>query len=308
MGRYVARRLLQMIPVVIGTTFLIYLLVWALPGDPFAGKCGERPCPDAYVAAMTAKFNLNDPLPVQYLKYLGNLLRGDFGESFTGVRVIDELARAFPITIRLALFALAIEIMIGVVAGVVAALRRGGFADTLVLVSTLFVISIPVFVIGNALQFMLGVNLRLFPVTVSPAARLDELILPAFVLASVSLAYVARLMRANLAENLRADYVRTAAAKGLSRSRVVGVHTARNSLIPVVTFLGADLGVLLGGSIVVEGIFNIPGVGGVIFSSIQRVDGAVVTGAVTVLVLLFLLINLAVDLLYAVLDPRVRYG
>lgn len=308
MGRYVARRLLQMIPVVIGTTFLIYLLVWALPGDPFAGKCGERPCPDAYVAAMTAKFNLNDPLPVQYLKYLGNLLRGDFGESFTGVRVIDELARTFPITIRLALLALVIEIVIGVVAGVVAALRRGGFADTLVLVSTLFVISIPVFVVGNALQFLLGVNLRLFPVTVSPEARLDELILPAFVLASVSLAYVARLMRANLAENLRADYVRTAAAKGLSRGRVVGVHTVRNSLIPVITFLGADLGVLLGGSIVVEGIFNIGGVGGLIFSSIQRVDGAMVTGAVTVLVLLFLLINLAVDLLYAVLDPRVRYG
>src|SRR5690606_9253049 len=150
--RYVARRLLQMIPVVIGTTFLIYLLVWALPGDPFAGKCGDRPCPDAYVAAMTAKFNLNDPLPVQYLKYFGNLLQGDFGESFTGVRVIDELTRAFPVTIRLALLALAIEIGIGMVAGVVAALRKGGFADTLVLVSTLFVISIPVFVIGNALQ------------------------------------------------------------------------------------------------------------------------------------------------------------
>lgn len=308
MGRYVARRLLQMIPVVIGTTFLIYLLVWALPGDPFAGKCGERPCPDTYVAAMTAKFNLNDPLPVQYVKYVGNLVRGDFGESFTGVRVIDELARAFPITIRLALLALALEILIGVVAGVVAALRKGGLADTLVLVSTLFVISIPVFVIGHALQFMLGVNLRLFPVTVSPEARLGELLLPAFVLASVSLAYVARLMRANLAENLHADYVRTATAKGLTRQRVVGVHTVRNSLIPVVTFLGADLGVLLGGSIIVEGIFNIAGVGGLIFSSIQRVDGTVVTGTVTVLVLLFLLINLVVDLLYAVLDPRVRYG
>jgi len=308
MGRYVARRLLQMIPVVIGTTFLIYLLVWALPGDPFAGKCGDRPCPDAYVAAMTAKFNLNDPLPVQYLKYFGNLLQGDFGESFTGVRVIDELTRAFPVTIRLALLALAIEIGIGMVAGVVAALRKGGFADTLVLVSTLFVISIPVFVIGNALQFILGVNLRLFPVTVSPEARLGELILPAFVLASVSLAYVARLMRANLVENLRADYVRTAAAKGMPRRRVVGVHTVRNSLIPVVTFLGADLGVLLGGSVVVEAIFNIAGVGGLIFSSIQRVDGTVVTGAVTVLVLLFLFINLMVDLLYAALDPRVRYG
>ncbi|HSJ60387.1 MAG TPA: ABC transporter permease [Jiangellaceae bacterium] len=307
MGRYVTRRLLQMIPVVIGTTFLIYTLVWALPGDPFAGKCGDRPCPPDYVAAMTAKFNLNEPLPVQYLAYLGRLVRGDFGETFSGISVADALVRVFPTTVKLALLAIAIEIAIGIAAGVVAAIRRGSFADTLVLVSTLVVISVPVFVIGYALQFMLGVNLSLFPVTVSAEATVFELMLPAFVLASTSLAYVARLMRANLAENLRADFVRTATSKGLSRRRVVGVHTLRASVIPVVTFIGADLGTLLGGSIVVEGIFNIDGVGGLIFASIRRYEGAMVTGAVTVLVLIFLLVNLLVDLLYAMLDPRIRY-
>lgn len=307
MGRYVVRRLLQMVPVVIGTTFVIFAMVWALPGDPFAGKCGDRPCPAAYVSVMTDKFNLDEPIFVQYALYMGNLLQGDFGETFSGVQVVDELQLRYPATLKLALVAIVFEILIGITAGVLAGLRRGGFADTLVLVSTLLVISIPVFVIGYLLQLLLGVKLELFPVTVSAGAPLNELVLPAFVLATTSLAYVARLMRANLAENLHADYVRTATAKGLSRGRVVGVHTVRNSLIPVVTFIGADFGALLGGAIVIEGIFNINGVGGLIFGSIRTREGAMVTGAVTVLVIVFLLVNLLVDLLYAVLDPRIRY-
>lgn len=307
MGRYVVRRLLQMVPVVIGTTFVIFAMVWAVPGDPFAGKCGDRPCPAPYVAVMTDKFNLDESIFVQYALYMGNLLQGDFGETFGGVQVVDELQLRYPTTLKLALLAIVIEILIGITAGVLAGLRRGGFADTLVLVSTLLVISIPVFVIGYLLQLLLGVKLELFPVTVSAGAPLNELVLPAFVLASTSLAYVARLMRANLAENLHTDFVRTATAKGLSRGRVVGVHTVRNSLIPVVTFIGADFGALLGGAIVVEGIFNINGVGGLIFGSIRTREGAMVTGAVTVLVIVFLLVNLLVDLLYAVLDPRIRY-
>jgi oligopeptide transport system permease protein len=307
MGRYVVRRLLQMVPVVIGTTFVIFAMVWALPGDPFAGKCGDRPCPPAYVSVMTDKFNLDEPIFVQYALYMGNLLQGDFGETFSGVQVVDELQLRYPATLKLALLAIVFEILIGITAGVLAGLRRGGFADTLVLVSTLLVISIPVFVIGYLLQLLLGVKLELFPVTVSAGAPLNELVLPAFVLATTSLAYVARLMRANLAENLHADFVRTATAKGLSRGRVVGVHTVRNSLIPVVTFIGADFGALLGGAIVIEGIFNINGVGGLIFGSIRTREGAMVTGAVTVLVIVFLLVNLLVDLLYAVLDPRIRY-
>lgn len=307
MGRYVIRRMLQMVPVIIGTTFLIFVMVWALPGDPFAGKCGDRPCPQSYVDAQTAKFNLDEPLVVQYGIYMGNLVRGDFGETFSGIEVADELTRTYPTTLKLAAVAIAFEIVVGILAGIAAGLRRGGFLDNLVLISTLVVISIPVFVIGFTLQLLLGVNWGLFPVTVSSRPGLYELLLPGFVLASLSLAYVARLMRANLVENLRSDYVRTAVAKGLSRSRVIGVHTVRNSLIPVITFIGADFGALLGGAVVTEGIFNIGGVGGLVFRSIRGREGAMVVGVITVLVLVFLLVNLLVDLLYAALDPRIRY-
>lgn len=307
MGRYTIRRILQMIPVVIGTTFIIYAMVWALPGDPFVGKCGDRPCPEAYVAEMRAKFNLDDSLPVQYVKYLWNLLQGDFGESFSGRTVWSEIAQAFPVTFRLALMAILIEILIGISAGVLAALNRGGFLDNLILVSTLIVISIPVFVIGFLAQFTFGIKLGWFPPTVGPNATVYELILPAFVLASASVAYVARLMRGNLAENLHADYVRTATAKGLSRRRVIGRHAVRNSLIPVVTFIGVDFGGLIGGAIVTEGIFNIRGIGGLLYLSIRTREGATVVGVVTVLVLVFLLVNLLVDILYGAIDPRIRY-
>jgi oligopeptide transport system permease protein len=306
-GRYTIRRLLQMIPVIIGTTLLIFLAVWALPGNPFAGRCGDRPCPEQYVQAMTEKFNLDDPWYVQYGLYMQNLVTGDFGETFNGRQVIDELARTYPTTMKLAALAILFEVVIGIAAGIMAGLRRGGFLDNLVLLSTLVVISIPIFVIGYLAQLIFGVQLGWFPPTVSSEATVYELLLPAMVLAAGSLAYVARVMRTNLVENIRSDYVRTAVAKGMPRRRVVGIHTVRNSLIPVITLIGADFGALLGGAIVTEGIFNIKGVGGLIFQNIRLREGAMVTGAVTVLVLIFLLVNLLVDLLYAALDPRIRY-
>jgi oligopeptide transport system permease protein len=306
-GRYTIRRLLQLIPVVIGTTFLIYVAVWALPGDPFAGKCGDKPCPPEYIAQMTAKYNLDDNVVVAYFKYLGQLLQGNLGETFAGRQVIDELARAFPITLRLALVAIFFEIVIGITAGILAALRRGKFLDNLVLVSTLLVISIPVFVIGYLAQFVFAIKLGWFPPTVSSGAGIYDYILPGLVLASLSLAYVARLTRSSLGENLRADYVRTAVAKGVPRGQVVRKHALRNSMIPVVTFIGADFGALLGGAIVTEGIFNIAGFGGLIYQSIRLREGTTVVALVTVLVLIFLLVNLFVDLLYGLIDPRIRY-
>ncbi|RIQ21220.1 ABC transporter permease [Jiangella rhizosphaerae] len=305
MGRYVVQRLGQMVPVVIGTTFLIYALVWALPGDPFAAKCGDRPCPQAYVDRMTAEYNLDDPLPLAYLQYMGNLVTGDFGQTFSGASVAGELLQRYPITLQLTVLAIVVEVVIGIAAGVLAGIRRGGFLDNLVLVSTLVVVSIPVFVLGLLAQTFFGVRLGWFPVTSD--GTLYSLVLPAIVLGSLSLAFVARLVRANLVENLRTDYVRTAIAKGLTRQRVIGVHALRNSLIPVVTFVGADFGGLLGGAVVVEGIFNIPGVGNMIFRGINAHEGATVTAAVTVLVLVFLIVNLLVDLLYAVIDPRIRH-
>jgi oligopeptide transport system permease protein len=307
MGKYVVRRLLQMIPVILGTTFLIYTMVFALPGDPTAGKCGERKCSEAYIAKYYEEHNLNDPLPVQYAKYLGKLVQGDLGKNQYDIPVKQDLAQRYQVTGKLALMAVAFEVVLGVSAGILAGVRKGKFLDNLVLVSTLVVISIPVFVIGALAQYFLGVQLGLFPVTVSSAATTYELLLPAMVLGALSVAYVARLTRTNLAENLRADYVRTATAKGLAKRRAIGLHALRNSLIPVVTFVGFDFGALLGGAIVTERIFNIQGVGGYIFRGIQTRDGVAVVGAVTALVIVYLFVNLLVDLLYGFLDPRISH-
>ena len=304
MGRYVIRRLLQMIPVIIGVTFIIFVMVYALPGDPTVGRCGERPCSAAYIAKFRAEHNLDKPLVVQYLLYLAGLFHGDLGTTFTGRSVAHELAIRWPTTIKLALMAITVEVVIGISAGVIAGIRRGKFIDTLVTVSTLVLISIPIFVIGGLAQLIFGVRLGWFPVT-STQGTFYQLLMPAFVLASVSVAYVARLMRTNLVENLRADYVRTARAKGLSNARTVGVHTLRNSLIPVITYIGIDLGALMGGAIITEKIFNVNGVGNFLYRGILTKDGSIVVGTITMLVLVFLLANLIVDILYGILDPRI---
>jgi ABC-type dipeptide/oligopeptide/nickel transport system permease component len=306
MGRYIARRLLQVIPVFLGTTFLIFALVFAIPGDPIRALSGDKPISPSVYAELQDRYNLNDPFLVQYGKYMANLAQGDFGQSFRGREVTEILKERFPVTIKLALTAFFFEVFIGISAGVLAGLRRGSFMDNLVLISTTIVVSIPVFVLGFTAQIMLGVKLGWFPI-----AGLNEgwksYLLPAMVLAALSLAYVARLTRTSLVENLRSDYIRTAVAKGLPRKRVVGRHALRNSLIPVVTYLGIDLGALMGGAIVTEGIFNIPGIGQQVFISIRAQEGAVVVGITTALVLIYIAANLMVDVLYGVLDPRIRY-
>ena len=202
--------------------------------------------------------------------------------------------------------ALVFEGVIGIIAGVLAGLRKGGFIDNLVLISTLFVISVPIFVVGFAARYFLGLKWGIFPALASGKdPSFYSLIMPAMVLGSTSLAYIARLMRTNIAENIKSDYVRTAKAKGLSPKRIIGIHTLRNSMIPVITFMGYDFGALLGGAIVTEGIFNIMGVGGYIFTGIRNRDGIAVVGAVTALVIVYLVMNLIVDLLYGALDPRI---
>ena len=305
MGKYIIRRLLQMIPVIIGVTFIIFVAVYAL-GDPTAGRCGERACPEGYIAKFRAEHNLDQPLIIQYALYMGNLVQGDLGTNFFGNSVAEELLARWPVSLKLALMALCFEIIIGITAGVLAGIRRGHFVDSLVTVSTLFVIAIPVFVLGGLAQLIFGVKLGWFPVTATQGT-FYQLIMPAFVLASISVAYVARLMRANLVENLRADYTRTAKAKGLTQARTVGVHTLRNSLIPVVTYIGIDVGALMGGAIVTERIFNINGIGNFLYRSIQQKDGTSVVGTITFLVLIYLLVNLLVDILYGYLDPRISH-
>jgi oligopeptide transport system permease protein len=307
MGRYVVRRLLQMVPVFVGSTLLIFLMVNVM-GDPVAGLCGERSCDPATAARLKREFGLDQPVWQQYLTYLGNVFTGDFGTAFNGQKVTELMATAFPVTIRLTLVAILFEIVVGIALGVVTGLRRGRPVDTAVLLLTLVVISVPTFVTGLLLQLLLGVEWAWIRPSVSADAGFGELIVPGLVLASVSLAYVTRLTRTSLAENRRSDYVRTAVAKGLPRRRVITRHLLRNSLIPVVTFVGTDIGALMGGAIVTERIFNIHGVGYQLYQGILRQNTQTVVGFVTVLVLVFLAANLLVDLLYAVLDPRIRYA
>jgi oligopeptide transport system permease protein len=306
MGRYTIRRLLQVIPVFFGATFLIFAMVYAIPGDPIRALTGDRPPSESVRQELRERYHLDDPLPVQYGKYITGVFRGDFGETFRGRQVSTILKETFPVTVRLTLTAFAFEIVLGLLAGVLAGLRRGSFVDNLVLVTTITVVSIPIFVLGYTAQILLGLKFRLLPISGIRDGWISY-VLPGMVLGATSLAYIARLVRTSLVENLRADYVRTATAKGLSRQRVVGRHALRNSLIPVVTFLGVDLGNLMGGAIVTEGIFNIPGVGGEVFRAVRAQENPVVVGIVTVLVLVFVLSNLIVDLLYAALDPRIRY-
>lgn len=306
MGRYLIRRVLQFIPVFFGATFLIFFLVFIMPGDPIRALSGDKPLEPAVIEALHERYHLDEPFYKQYAIYITNAMQGDFGSDFRGEPVTDIMKRTLPVTIRLALLAFAIEVVIGLTAGIVAGVRKGKFFDSLVLVSTLVVIAIPIFVLGFMAQITLGLKLGWFPIS-GYREGTYSLLLPALVLASLSLAYIARLSRTSLVENLRSDYVRTAKAKGLSTRRVIGIHTLRNSLIPVVTFLAIDLGALMGGAIITETIFNLPGVGRAVFEATQSQEGTVVVGIATFLVIVYMIANLLVDVLYGVLDPRIRY-
>jgi oligopeptide transport system permease protein len=303
---YVARRLLQLIPVFFGATFLIYFMVFSLPGDPIAALFGERPPPESVIQAIREQYHLNDPFIIQYFHYVGGILTGDLGTTYSGRPVSDLLVQAFPITFRLAMLALAFEAIAGILVGLIAGLRKGKWFDASALVVSLLLISVPTFVLGFILQYVFAIQLGWFRTTVGPGAPMQDLILPALVLASVSFAYIVRLTRASVADNVGADFVRTATAKGLGRRRVVSVHVLRNSLIPVVTFLGVDIGSLMVGAIVTEGIFNINGVGGTVYQAVTRGEGPTVVSFVAVMVIIYMLANLLVDLLYAALDPRIR--
>jgi ABC-type dipeptide/oligopeptide/nickel transport system permease component len=317
MGRYAARRLLQLIPVFFGATFILYAMVYAIPGDPVRALFGERQVAEATLTELRDRYNLDDPFVVQYGKYMGvipdddfgwnGLFQGEFGQDFRGRPVIEIISERFPPTLRLAVGAVVVEAVIGIAAGVLAGIRRNSFMDSLVLVTTTLLVAVPLFVLATVSQLLFGLELGWLPIAGLNNGSVSY-VLPVIMLATISLAYTARLTRTSMVENIRADYVRTARAKGLDSSRVIGRHVLRNSLIPVVTFLGVDLGQLLGGAIITETIFNIPGIGRAVFEAVTTQDGPVVVGIVTVLVLIYLLANLFVDLLYGVLDPRIRYN
>ena len=307
MLRYIGRRLLQTIPVFFGATFLIFAMVYLMPGDPVAALGGDRGLSEAAAAQIRAQYNLDKPFWMQYLLYLKGVFTLDFGTAFNGQKVTSIMATAFPTTAKLAIYALAIETILGIALGVVAGMRRGKWFDSTILVVSLLLISVPTFVLGFVLQYVLGVQLAILPTTASASVDLKSLTMPAMVLGGVSLAYVIRLTRQSVSENVSADYVRTARAKGLSGGVVMTRHILRTSLIPVATFIGGDLGALMGGAIITEGIFNIHGVGGTLWSAIIKGEPQTVVSVTTVLVLVYIIANLLVDLLYAVLDPRIRY-
>ena len=307
MLRYIGRRLLQTIPVFFGATFLIFAMVYLMPGDPVAALGGDRGLSEAAAAQIRAQYNLDKPFWMQYLLYLKGVFTLDFGTAFNGQKVTSIMANAFPTTAKLAIYALAIETILGIALGVIAGMRRGKWFDSTILVVSLLLISVPTFVLGFVLQYVLGVQLALLPTTASQVVDIRSLTMPAMVLGGVSLAYVIRLTRQSVSENVSADYVRTARAKGLSGGVVMTRHILRNSLIPVATFIGGDLGALMGGAIITEGIFNIHGVGGTLWSAIIKGEPQTIVSVTTVLVLVYIIANLIVDLLYAVLDPRIRY-
>lgn len=308
MLRYIGRRLLQMIPVFFGATLLLYALVFLMPGDPVAALGGDRGLTEAARARISAEYNLDKPFLVQYLLYIKGIFQLDFGTTFSGRPVAEAMAHAFPVTIKLAVMALIFEAVFGVIFGVIAGMRRGGIFDSTVLVLSLLVIAVPSFVIGFVFQFFVGVKWGLLPVTVGSNVSVKSLLMPAIVLGALSFAYVVRLTRQSVSENLTADYVRTARAKGLKGSTVTMCHVLRNSLIPVATYLGADLGALMAGAIVTEGIFGINGVGGTMYHAILKGEPTTVVSFTTVLVIVYIIANLVVDLIYALLDPRIRYA
>jgi oligopeptide transport system permease protein len=308
MFRYIVRRLLQGVLTFFGATFIVYALMFANQDDPLQALAGERPVTPAVRQYLTEYYHLNDSFLTQYGYYIKGLFHFDLGRSIGRNRPISELLMdAWPITIKLAVIAVIFAALLGVTAGVVAGVRRASPFDYSTLIIALILLSLPYIVLAPMAQFLFGVKLQLFPVTTGGDPSLYKLLLPGIVLGVAALATTMRLSRTSVAENLRADYVRTAKAKGLSRSRVIGVHVLRNSLIPVITYLGVSLGDLMAGAIITEGVFNTPGVGFNLFRGIRTEDGPLVVGFVSVLVIVYILANLVVDILYAVLDPRIRY-
>jgi ABC-type dipeptide/oligopeptide/nickel transport system permease component len=319
MLKYIGRRILQMIPVFIGVSILLFLLRSPIlvPGDPIRMLAGERNVSPQVRAQVTKEYGLDKPIYVQYYRYMEKLVQGDLGESYQLHKPVrDVLFERFPNTLKLALVAILIEAVIGIAAGILSAIRRYSFWDMLVTLSTSILVSVPVFWLGMGLQILFGIKFKQWGLPYLPVSGMSgdqfpfwmHVILPALTLASVSTAYAARIARSQLLEVMGQDYIRTAAAKGLTGGQVIRRHALKNAMIPVVTFLGLDLGAMVGGAILTETVFNWNGVGLAIYHAINLRDWPIVTGGVVIIVIMVMVINLLVDVSYAFLDPRIRYG
>ena len=334
MAGYLLRRLLLTIPILLGVSMLVFFMLHSAGGDPATLMLGSRADPDA-IAELRAELGLDRPLWVQYVDFLSGAVRGDFGRSYrSNSPVVAEIAARFPATIELAVAAMGIAVVVGVVVGTVAAVRRHTVFDYLSSAGVLLGISIPTFWLGIILIIVFGLWLRWLPISgrVDPRLGADpsvpfltvtsllqgnwavagdafrHLILPALTLAAWPAAIVARMTRASLLESLGQDYARTARGKGLPERLIVVRHAARNALLPVLTVVGLEFGTLLGGAVVTETIFAWPGLGQLTVAAIGARDYQVIQGVVVLLAAVFVVLNLMVDVLYAVLDPRIRYG
>ena len=333
MGAYTVRRLLSLIPVLIGISLLVFLFLHLIPGDPAVVLLGERASTEQ-VAALREKLGLNQPLYVQYFLFMRDLLRGDLGSSvFNLLPIRDQLATHWPATFELAIAAMLIAVLIGIPLGILAAVRKNSAADNFSTIFSLVGVSMPVFWLGLLLIYLFAVNLQWLP----PSGRISvesggafksitgfyvldsiiqrrsfaevvaHLILPALTLGTIPLAILTRITRGAMLEVLSQDYVRTARAKGLNERIVVWQHALKNALLPVVTIIGLQFGALLGGAILTETIFSWPGIGSWIYEGILNRDYPVVQGGVIFVALIFVIVNLLVDLSYALLDPRIQY-
>jgi oligopeptide transport system permease protein len=307
-AKFITRRLAHAVLVIVAATFLIYLGLFAL-GDPFASS-GEKTVPPEIQEALREKFGMDQSFFMQYLTYLQNMFTFDFGVDFEQRRAVsDMLASAVPATARLALVAIVIQVIIGLIAGIIAAVSQYTFRDVFITIITTLGIGIPVFVIGIGLRAWLSGE-WIFPAVprsfTVETPWWQEIILPALTLAVLDAAFIARLMRGSMLEVLRADYIRTARAKGISERKVIGKHALRNSIIPVITYTGVSLGVLLGGALITERIFEYQGVGYLLVRAISQHNNPIIVPIVVYAVLTFVLLSTLVDILYAYLDPRIR--
>jgi peptide/nickel transport system permease protein len=305
MTAYLLRRILIALPTLLGVVVLVFLMVRLAPGDPAVLLAGEFATPET-LEAIRARYGLDRSLPEQFLIYLEALLRGDLGESARSRRpVLEELKTYFPNTLELASAAILVAVLTGIPLGVLAALRPGSGLDLSVMVLALLGVSMPVFWFGLLAILIFSVGLGWFPV--AGKGTLAHLVLPAITLGINATALLARMTRGTLLEVLSQDYIRTARAKGLAERVVIFKHALRNALIPVVTVVGLEFGTLLSGAVITETIFAWPGLGQLLVGSILARDYPVVQGTVLLVAISFVLINLLVDLLYAAIDPRVRY-
>ncbi len=306
MGLYALRRILLLIPVLLAVTIVVFAVMKIIPGDPARMLAGEL-APLEQVEAIRRELFLDKPIIVQYWYYLSGLLRGDLGYSYRSKRpVSQEIAARYPNTVKLALVSMFIAVVLGIGTGVLSATKQGSWFDTISRLVSMLGVTVPTFWLGLMLMLIFAVNLGLLPTMYTGSPK--DILLPAFTLGLNSTTFIARMTRSCMLEVLRQDYIRTARAKGLSERIVVLKHSLRNALPNVVTVVGLQMGSLLGGAIIVESVFAWPGIGLMMVEAVAFRDHPVVCGTVLCAASALVIVNLIVDLLYAVLDPRISYG